>query len=154
MFKKEITNPILALIFLSLGGWLLHFRIHPLSGNPSNFVPFTFGLINTVVTPFLFNYKKSVIIAYLINGLAVIVGTIVMAHFSLSHLPEPLTFTNTIFRTTLADIFILLPKLFIGQTILSFFYPAGLGRMFTTSWWVRHFFYVAIVYSLGHFLWR
>lgn len=154
IFKKELRKPILALVFLSLGGWLFHFRIHPVSHNPSFFIPFILGLANIIVTPLLFNQKKTVIIAYLINGLGVIIGAIGMAHFSLSVLPNPLTFTNIIFKTTLADIVILFSKLFIGQMILLYFYPAGLGRMFTPRWWVRHFFYIAIVYSLGHFLWR
>jgi membrane-bound ClpP family serine protease len=154
IFKKEIRKPILALLFLSLGGWLLHFRIHPVSNNPSNFVPFVLGLVNIIITPLLFNRKKTVIIAYLINGLGVIIGGIIMAHFSFSVLPKPLTFTNIIFKTALGDIFILFSKLFIGQTILLHFYPTGLGRMFTPSWWVRHFFYLTIAYSLGHFLWK
>jgi hypothetical protein len=154
IFKKEINKPILALLFLSLGGWLLHFRIHPVSNNPSNFVPFVLGLVNIIITPLLFNQKKTVIIAYLINGLGVIIGGIIMAHFSFSVLPKPFTFTNIIFKTALGDIFILFSKLFIGQTILLHFYPNGLGRMFTPSWWVRHFFYLTIAYSLGHFLWK
>jgi len=154
IFKKEIRKPILTLLFLSLGGWMLHFRIHPISANPLNFVPFFFGLFDVLITPQLFNYKKTVVIAYLFNGLGVIIGAITMAAFSLSALPAPLTFTSVIFKTTLADILILFPKLFIGQMILSHFHPAGLGRMFTTSWWIRHFFYLSAVFSLGHFLWR
>jgi hypothetical protein len=154
IFKKELRKPILALLFLSLGGWLLHFRIHPISHNPSFFIPFVLGLVNVVITPLLFNQKKTVLVAYLINGLGVIAGAIAMAHFSLSTLPTPLTLTNLIFKTTLADILILFPKLLIGQTILLHFYPTGLGRMFKPSWWVRHFFYISIVYSLGHFIWR
>jgi hypothetical protein len=153
LFKREIRRPILALMLLSLGGWMLHFRIHPITQNPSNLVPFVFGLLNFTITPLLFNYKRTVIIAYLINGLAVIMGTVLMAHLSLAHLPSPVTFTGIIFRTTLGDILILFPKLLIGQMILLHFYPAGLGRMFTTGWWARHFAYIALVYSLGHFLW-
>jgi len=154
IFKKEIRKPILALLFLSLGGWMLHFRIHSITANPSNFVPFFLGLIDIIVTPQLFNHKKTVIIAYLFNGLGVIIGAIAMATFSLSALPAPLTFTSIIFRTLLADIFILFSKFFIGQIILSHFYPHGLGRLFTTSWWIRHFCYLTAVFSLGHFLWR
>lgn len=154
IFKKEIRKPILALLLLSLGGWMLHFRIHPISGNPSNFVPFILGIIDIVITPLLFNYKETVIMAYLINGLGVIIGAIAMATFSLSALPDPLTFTSIIFKTTLADILILFSKLFIGQMVLLHFYHTGLGRMFTPSWWIRHFCYLSIVYSLGHFLWR
>jgi len=92
--------------------------------------------------------------AYLINGLGVIIGAIAMATLSLSALPDPLTFTSIIFKTTLADILILFSKLFIGQMVLLHFYHTGLGRMFTPSWWIRHFCYLSIVYTLGHFLWR
>lgn len=154
IFRKEVRSPILALLLLSLGGWMLHFRIHPISANPSNLVPFFFGLAGIVVIPQLFNHKKTVIIAYLFNGAGVIIGAIVMAAFSVSALPDPLTLTGIFFKTTLADILILFPKLFIGQMILSHFYPEGLGRMFTLGWWVRHFFYFSIAFSLGHFLWR
>ena len=154
IFKKEIRGPILALMLLSLGGWMLHFRIHSISANPSNFVPFFIGLFNVLIVPQLFNYKKTVIVAYLFNGAGVVIGAITMATLSFYALPEPLTFTNVIFKTTLADILILSSKLFIGQVILSHFYPAGLGRMFTTSWWIRHFCYLSVIFSLGHFLWR
>jgi hypothetical protein len=154
IFKREIRSPIWALLLLSLGGWMLHFRIHPVSGNPSNFVPFFFGLMGVIVTPQLFNHKKTVVIAYLLNGAGVIIGTIAMASLSLSRLPHPLTFTGLIFRTTLGDMLIQLPKLFLGQMILTHFYPQGLGRMFTTGWWVRHFFYFSIAFSVGHFFWR
>lgn len=154
IFKREIRGPIWALLFLSLGGWMLHFRIHHVSGNPSNFVPFFFGLVGVIVTPQLFNHRKTVVIAYLLNGAGVIIGTIAMAAFSLSGLPHPLTLTGVIFRTTLADIFILLPKLLLGQMILLHFHPQGLGRMFTTGWWTKHFVYFSIAFSLGRLLWR
>ncbi len=153
-FEKEIRGPILGLLFLSLGGWMLHFRIHQITGSPSNYVPFFIGLMGMVVTPPLFNYKKTVILAYLLNGFGVLIGTLAMAAFSLSHLPDSLTLGNLIFKSTLGDILILFSKLFIGQVILSHFYPTGLGRMFTLSWWVRHFVYFTIAFSLGHFLWR
>jgi hypothetical protein len=133
---------------------MLHFRIHNISVNPSNYVPFLLGLFDVLIIPQLFNYKKTVIIAYLINGVGVIIGTLVMADFGLDALSQPLTFTSVIFKTTLADILILFSKLFIGQVILSHFYPAGLGRLFTLSWWIRHFIYLTAVFSLGHFLWR
>jgi hypothetical protein len=154
IFKKEIAGPIVGLLLLSLGGWMLHFRIHPISANPSYFVPFFLGLANVIIMPQLFNHKKTVIIAYLFNGAGVIIGAITMTLFSLYHLPDTLTFTGIIFKTTLPDILILLPKLFLGQMILLHFYPTGLGRMFTSGWWVRHFFYFSIAFSLGHFLWR
>lgn len=154
LFKKEIRGPILALMLLSLGGWMLHFRIHHISAHPANFVPFLLGILDVLITPQLFNYKKTVILGYLFNGVGVILGAIAMATFSLYTFPAPLTFAGVIFKTMLGDILILSSKLFIGQVILSHFYPAGLGRMFTTSWWIRHFCYLSVIFSLGHFLWR
>ena len=154
VFAKELRKPILALLFLSIGGWLLHFGFHPISISKSHYVPFLYGLVNIFIVPFLFNSKKTIIIAYVINGFGVIVGTILMAHMSLSSPPDPLTLPAILFRTTLADIFLLFPKLFIGHLILLHYYPSGLGRMFTTSWWVRHFCYFTVVYSIGHFLLR
>ena len=38
-------------MFLSLGGWMLHFGFHPISGDPPNFVPFLIGLVNVIITP-------------------------------------------------------------------------------------------------------
>ncbi len=154
LFKKEIQKPIIALILISLGGCILHFRPHPITADADNLLPFFFGLVDIIITPILFNHKKTVIIAYLINGIGVIVGTIAMATFSIYRFAEPVTLVNIMFRTMLADIFILFSKLFIGQAILSYFYPAGLGRLFKPFWWVRHFCYFSIIFTLGHFLWR
>lgn len=153
-FQKELRRPILTLLFLSIGGWLLHFRVHPISISPSHYVPFLYGLINIFIVPFLFSTKKTVIVAYAINGFGVIVGSILMTHMSLSSPPDAWTLPAIVFQTTLADIFLLFPKLFIGHTILLHYYPNGLGRLFTTAWWVKHFCYVTIVYSAGHFLLR
>jgi hypothetical protein len=154
IFRKEIRGPIIGLLVLSLGGWMLHFRIHPITANPSNLVPFFIGLMGILVTPLLFSYRKTVIVAYLLNGLSVLIGTLAMATFSLYHLPDSLTLINVIFRTILGDILILFSKLFVGQMILMHFHPSGLGRMFTVGWWIRHFFYFLTAFSLGHFLWR
>jgi hypothetical protein len=154
IFKKEIRKPILALIFISLGGWCLHVRVHPMSVNLSYLAPFLAGLFSFVIVPVLVNYRKTVLIGYLLNGFSAVIGTVLMAYLSLSHLAHPLTLFSVLFQTTLADIFILISKLFIGQIILLHYFPNGLGRMFTAFWWVRHFCYFTVVYSIGHFLLR
>ncbi|UCE05951.1 MAG: hypothetical protein JSW07_20565 [bacterium] len=154
ILRKEIEKQVFTLFFIALGGWLLHLRIHPFEGNPPNFVPFIVGLISVFIIPVLFYFKKTYLIGYLLNGFSVIIGSVVMATFSLSGLPEPLTFSTIMLRTTLPVIFILFSKLFIGQMILHQYHPTGLGRMFTAWWWTRHFVYFAIVFSIGHWLWR
>ena len=154
LFQRQIRRYIYALFLLSLGGWMLHFRIHPIRENPSNFLPFILGILNILVAPVMFNYKKTVVIAYCINGVGVIIGTITMVHLSLSALPHPLTVSNILFKTMIANVLILFAKLPIGHSILMHFYPSGIGRMFTPGWWVRHFCYFTVIYTLGHFLWR
>ena len=160
MIKREIEKPVLALIFLSLGGWLMHTRIHPVSFDPANptnpafLLPFIWGLVSIVATPVLLSFRKTVIVGYLANGLGVVVGTLTMAALSLAHPPQPLTFPSIFLKTMLGSILLLFPKLFIGQIVLQHYFPNGLGRMFTAWWWTRHFVYLGIVYTLGHFLWR
>ncbi len=154
ILKKEIRKEILALFFISLGGWCLHVRIHPVSAGLANLAPFVYGLLSFLAVPILLSYRKTVLIGYLMNGFSAVVGTVLMAHLSLSSPPETLSLGSLLFETTLAYIFILIAKLFIGQTILLHYHPNGLGRMFTAVWWVKHFCYVSIVYSIGHFLLR
>ena len=149
--KKTIRFQILSLFFISLGGWLLHLKRHAISDNPANYIPFIFGILNISIVPLLFNFKKTFFFSYLINGFGVIIGTILMAAMSLSGLPHPLTFGKIMLRTTLPDIFLLLPKLFIAQTIFHSYFPSGRGRLFTMAWWVKHFCYLAIIYFLSFY---
>jgi len=154
LFKKEIQNEILALLFLSIGGWFLHLKVHAPSSNPSNYVPFLFGVVNVFIVPFLLCRKKSVIIGYLINGFGVIIGAVTMVHLSLSGIPSEITLSWVLLRSTLPFIIILMAKLFIAQRILEYFYPGGMGRFFTTYWWFKHFIYVSVVYLIGYFIGR
>ena len=154
LFQKEIRNPILSLMLLSLGGWLLHVRIHPPSAASSYVVPFLFGLACFLIVPVLLSYRMTLLVGYLLNGFSAVIGVVLMAHYSLADLPQPLTLTAILFRTTLPHVCILLTKLFIGQMILHHYFPSGLGRMFKTIWWVKHFCYFTIIYTIGHILLR
>jgi len=95
MFKKEIRAPILALFLLSLGGLLIHVKIHPTAVTPYNrnllpsafnWVPIVFGLAGAFVLPLLFNFRRTVAWAYLLNCAAVGVGVVTMAFFSVDFL--------------------------------------------------------------------
>jgi hypothetical protein len=156
---KEIRRDILSLLLLSLGGLLLHLKLHPIPidpdnpQNPANLVPFVFCLLGAVAVPVLLGRKKTFLAGYLINGIGVIVGTIIMAHMSFASPPRPLTAGGVLLRSSLPYILLLLPKLLIGHSVLLHYHPRGMGRMFTLSWWLRHFCYLTGVYVLGHFLW-
>jgi hypothetical protein len=159
-FVRETRSLVLALLFVSLGGWLLHLRIHPLplnpstASNPANWIPFVFGLVSVLASPILLSLRRTVVLGYLINGMSVIVGIILMLSISLSHLPNPLTFVGLVLNTTFPDAILLFGKLFVGHQIFLHHHPKGMGRMFTVGWWTRHFVYLTTLFTIGHFIWR
>jgi hypothetical protein len=154
---------IVGLFTLSLGGFLLHTRIHPVTKEAVNLIPAICGILGILVVPVLFFFKKTIAYGYVINGFAVIIGTITMAHYSIAHWPNPTTVQAILLNTTLADILILWGKFFIGKSIfdLEFFgYDAGKEKKGKTyrypniGWWLVHLAAVSIVYYLGNILWR
>jgi hypothetical protein len=154
---------LIALVTLSLGGFLLHSRIHPVSQNSSNVIPAISGLLSILVIPVLFSFKKTIEYGYVANGFLAIIGTIVMTHFSIAHWPTPTTLGSIVFKTMLADILILWTKFFIGKSLfdLEFYgYDPGKVKKGTTyrypqlGWWLIHLGAVSLVYFLGNLLWR
>ncbi len=159
MFKKPIRKLIVELWLLTLGGFLLHNHLHPLPTalHPqpaADFLPFTWDIVALVTLPFLLNYRSTVIVGYLVNGIGVIVGTVAMASFSFMKPPHPLDVSSFFLATTFPLILIVSSKLLIGQIVLNNFYPQGLGRVFTPFWWARHYVYIAAMFTIGHFVWR
>jgi hypothetical protein len=154
---------LVGLVTLSIGGILLHSRIHPVKTNYSNLVPAISCILSILVVPTLFCFRKTIAYGYVLNGFLVIVGTITMAHFSIAHWPNPLTLQAIFMNTLLADILILWGKFFIGKSIfdLEFLgYDAvreKKGKTFrypNMGWWFVHLAAVSIVYYLGFMLWR
>jgi len=123
MFKREIRCPIWALFCISLGGALLHLRIHPPTDSLFDCVPTAFAVLNVLVLPFLFNYRETVAWAYLLNAVTVVVGTVTMAYYSITHWQGPVTPLGILLRTTLPDITILAAKLPLAHIILRHFRP-------------------------------
>jgi hypothetical protein len=154
---------LLALIVVSLGGLLLHLRIHPVSKNTSNLLPVVSGILSIIVVPVLFSTKKTIGYGYTLNGFLVIIGTIAMSHFAFANWPQPSTLESIVMKTTLPDIIVLLGKFFIGKAIFDlelFGYDPGKQkagityRYPNTGWWLVHFAAVSGVYALGGWLWR
>lgn len=123
LLKKEMGAPILALFFVSLGGLLLHIRIHPPSQEAFHWVPVIFGVISTFVLPFLFSNARTVAWAYLINIAAVAVGTISMAAVSIEAWEGAVTLHGVLLRSTFPDIMVLFAKLPLAHHILRHFRP-------------------------------
>ncbi len=114
--KSLRTGLLLALFLVSLGGVLLHYRIHTLD-KPANIIPFLCGLISMTVVMVMFFYKKTAAYAYLINGMIVILGIITMAHFSYTHFVLPFTLKKLFVNTLFADIALLAGKFFLSKAI-------------------------------------
>ncbi len=151
------------LVAISLGGFLLHARIHPPSQNTSNLIPLISGILSVIVVPLLFAGKKTISYGYTLNGFQVIIGSIAMAHFAAAHWPQPATVEAVVLKTTLPDIVVLWTKFFIGKAIFDlelFGYDpnrnkAGKSYRYpNTGWWLIHLAAVSIVYTLGGLLWR
>jgi hypothetical protein len=154
---------LLALIAISVGGLMLHLRIHPVSKNSSNFLPFTSGILSVIIVPLLFSSRKTISYGYTLNGFLVIVGTVAMARFSVMNWPQPSSFESILLKTTLPDILVLWTKFFIGKALFDlelFGYDSGRNktgvtyRYPNTGWWLVHFMAVGIVYTLSGWLWR
>jgi len=162
--KKMIKVTLVAsLFFLALGGWLLHIRIHPLAKNDDNVIPFISGIISVFFSPFLFWFRPTVAFAYIINGFLAIIGTIIMAYFSIAHIQWPVTPGSILFNTTFADIAILWGKFALGKALFELEFlksdtdAAPKGRFFrypNMGWWWFHLFALAAVYALGYILWK
>ncbi len=157
------TTLMVGLVVLSLGGLLLHLRIHPVSDNSSNFLPLVSGILSLIVVPPLFLSKKTIGYGYTLNGFLVILGTIGMAHFSWIRWPEPATIGSIMLKTTLPDIAVLWTKFFIGKAIFElelFGYDPGRNKVGityrypNTGWWLIHLVAVSTVYIIGALVWR
>jgi hypothetical protein len=126
MGKKGLYT---ALVFLGIGGLMLHLRIHFMIGpapansemvvfRPAFFLSNLFPLIDVVVVSALFLSKRTAVYGYVLNGMIVIYGTIFMSHFSIAQLSAqgapPLAY---IFKSTLPDIAIAWADFFVGKAL-------------------------------------
>ena len=152
IMKLRLKTALVAgLFFISAGGLFLHVFVHEPQKNSFGFVPLVVGIISIVFIPWLFCFKKTLHLAYLFNGFAVIIGTVTMGHFSIVK--------NLIFP----DIFILWAKFALGYAIF-YLEMFKIDSSFKPGWrtirypnfgyWVVHLVAFSIVYALGNILWR
>jgi len=123
MFTRGIRGLILAHFLLTLGGLLIHLKIHPVAREAENWIPVIVGIVNLICLPLLFNFKETVGWAYLLNLLTVVVGVATMTHYSIEHWHGAVTIKAVLFQSTLADNLILMAKLPLAHSILRFHRP-------------------------------
>jgi hypothetical protein len=118
MPQKDIRMLTQAFVLLSVGGLMLHIRIHPPAASLFNWIPVAFGAVNILLLPLLFRRADTAPYAFMLCCITVIAGTIGMAYFSIVEWKEPVTLYNVLFKSTLADIIILAVKVPLGYVLL------------------------------------
>mgnify|MGYP001627051138 FL=1 len=120
---------LIALILLAVSGLMLHYRIHPYMVpdklNPGNFIfdstkflATLLSLIDVVLVTILFSSRKTAVYGYLLNGLIVIYGTILMSHYSIAEMmAKSIPLEQMFLRSTLPDIGIAWGDFLVGKTL-------------------------------------
>lgn len=118
-----------ALACLALGGLLLHLRVHPVlapdKGNPSllvfrpSLLPATLlPLLDLVVVTALFSSRRTAAAGYLLNGLIIIYGSVLMAHHSIATLaPKGPALADWFLRSTFPDVAIAFGDFLVGKAL-------------------------------------
>lgn len=130
MSRADTRRALLAsLALLALGGLLLHYRIHPflmpdkeipgLTIFRGSFVVATLlPLVDLIVVTALFASRRTAPAAYLINGMLVIYGTVLMGHYSIAGLaPKDPPLLDWILKSTFPDIAIAWGDFFVGKAL-------------------------------------
>ena len=119
-----------ALVLMATGALYLHLRVHPFlvpdKVNPGqtlfmgSFVAASlFSLLDLVVVSLLFTRRLTAVYGYLLNGMIVIFGTVLMTHFSIGKLSvDPsLPLYLLLFRSTLPDIALAWADFLVAATL-------------------------------------
>ena len=109
------------MFFLALGGFLLHYRIHPFIG------VYRLATISSLIDAFLITAllcaRGSAIYGLLLKGMLTILGVILMGHFSIfGFIGKNPTLSDWIFKSTLADILVALSGFLIAKAIYDSYY--------------------------------
>ena len=157
MTRGQRSALLWAQVALSLGGWGLHARIHPLTEDPLMLLPFVLGLVDVLVVTGLFLSRRTAGLAYLLNGLFVIYGITIMTQFGLAHGADQGAFRAA--TNMAADCFILFGDFLVGKALFDGYWGEARSRMkpwryLAPVWWLVHFLLIPLVYTLGNTLWR
>jgi hypothetical protein len=112
---------IISLALLGLGGWMQHVSVHPSVREgvftPLFVAPALVGVLDVVVVPVLFLSKKTAPWGYLLNGMFVLLGTILMLHFPFLAGKPPASAVSFLLNTPLRDVVILWGDFLVGAAL-------------------------------------
>jgi hypothetical protein len=133
-------NLLAALFLLASAGLLLHFRTHsfmvPDRLHPGVYafnaalLPATlFPLLDVFVVTVLFMSRSTAVYGYLLNGLLVIYGTILMAHYSMAEMTaKSLQIKSMLLDSTLPDICIAWGDFLVGKALYDLYMREKAGQ--------------------------
>jgi hypothetical protein len=161
--KNRFRNSLILLfILITFCGLILHLRFHPpIIQNAfelTHTIPIIFGLISMVFIPLLFLSKETSDIAYLLAGLTVILGIIMMTHLSIATWQGEVLSLKIFLNTTFSYSLLLFSKFLIAKLIFENYYPERVKynfrfpqtfRFLFPGWWVIHFIGISTIYFLG-----
>lgn len=128
---------LIILVLLALSGLLLHYRIHPFmipdKMNPeirifdsTKFLSFIFSLIDFVIVTAFFLSRRTAVYGYLFNGLIVIYGSILMAHYSIAEMfAKSVPLNQMLLKSTFPDIAIAWADFFVGKVLYDSYIGQG-----------------------------
>ncbi|TAN39975.1 MAG: hypothetical protein EPN25_09485 [Nitrospirae bacterium] len=120
---------LIALFLLAVSGLMLHYRIHNFMVadrlhpgsylfDGTKFMASLLPAIDALVVTALFMSRRTAPFGYLLNGLLVIFGTILMAHFSIAEMTaKSIPLQAMLLKSTLPDIGICWGDFFIGKAL-------------------------------------
>ncbi|MBE0616454.1 MAG: hypothetical protein IH608_00820 [Proteobacteria bacterium] len=130
--NSERRALLTALFLLALAASALHLAAHPMfvpdQTHPGvtlfrgSFVSATLlPLVDLVLVTWLFTSRHTAALGYLINGLIVIYGSVLMGHFAIVSLAalaaKPATFVEYFFKSMILDIAIAWADFFVGKAL-------------------------------------
>ena len=84
----------------------------------TRFLSFIFPLVDVFLVTLLFTSRKTAVYGYLLNGLIVIYGTILMAHFSIAELSaKSVPVQAWLLKSTFPDIAVAWADFFTGKAL-------------------------------------
>jgi len=157
MARGQRSALIWALVVLSLGGWAMHGRFHPLSKGMVMLIPLVMTSADMVVVTLLFLRRETANIAYLLNGLFVIYGITTMTHFGMTMAAGAGLLRGA--AIMLPDCLVLFSDFLVGKALFDGYWAQERANVkpmnfLAPGWWAPHFILIPSVYALGHILWK
>ena len=157
MTRGQRSALLCALVALSLGGWLLHSRIHPLKAGLVMVIPLSAASTDVVLVTLLFLSRSTAKLAYLLNGLLAIYGITTMTHFGLAQGANVGALPGL--ATTLPVSVVLFGDFLVGKALFDGYWAQARAEVkpwnfLAPAWWLAHFILIPGVYTLGHLLWQ